>query len=41
MKYSIDVPVNLSVTRMIHEIEMKKRAISLINFDDPVFDRFN
>ncbi len=41
MKYSVDVPVNLTVTNMIHEIEMKKRSVSVSNFNDPVFCRFN
>jgi hypothetical protein len=41
IKYSLEVPVNLIVTNMFYEIEMKKKAISLINFNDPVFDRFN
>jgi 2-dehydropantoate 2-reductase len=41
IKYDIDVPVNSSVTKMIHEIELKKRAITVENFKDPAFDRFN
>jgi hypothetical protein len=41
MKYCIDVPVNSAVTNMIHEIEMNKRAITVDNFNDQVFDIFN
>jgi 2-dehydropantoate 2-reductase len=41
MKYCIDVPVNSAVTNMIHEIEMNKRAITVNNFNDKVFDIFN
>jgi hypothetical protein len=40
MKYSIDVPVNSCVTNMIHEIEMNRKAITVDNFNDPIFDRF-
>jgi 2-dehydropantoate 2-reductase len=36
----ISVPVNAVVLNMIHQIEQKKRAISVTNFDDPFFDRF-
>jgi ketopantoate reductase len=41
MKYCIDVPVNSAVTNMIHEIEMNRRAITVKNFNDQVFDRVN
>jgi 2-dehydropantoate 2-reductase len=41
MKYNINVPVNSAVTDMIHEIEMKKRAITVDNFNDPAFARFS
>ena len=40
-KYRLDVPVNGAVVEMIHEIELKKREISVVNFNDPVFNRFN
>lgn len=33
----VRVPVNTAVTRMIHEIEQKKREITPENFNDPVF----
>jgi 2-dehydropantoate 2-reductase len=41
IKYCIDVPVNSAVTNMIHEIEMNRRAITVDNFNDKVFDIFN
>lgn len=37
----IKVPVNEAVVNIIHEIEAKKRFISVDNFNDPVFNRFN
>jgi 2-dehydropantoate 2-reductase len=37
----IDVPVNIAIVKMIHEIESGTRKISLTNFNDPLFDRFN
>ncbi|HNR41394.1 MAG TPA: ketopantoate reductase family protein [Bacteroidales bacterium] len=40
-KYNIEVPVNKAVVRLIHEIEAKKREISVNNFSDPAFERFN
>jgi 2-dehydropantoate 2-reductase len=40
MKYNIDVPVNSAVTLMIHEIEIKKRTVTVENFNDQVFARF-
>ena len=39
-KYSVSVPVNTVIVNMIHQIENKKRNISLSNFDEPFFDRF-
>jgi 2-dehydropantoate 2-reductase len=41
LHYGVPVPVNSEIMRMIHEIESKKRNISLNNFNDPSFDRFN
>jgi 2-dehydropantoate 2-reductase len=41
LQYGVDVPVNSAVVKMIHEIELKNREISVNNFNDPVFDRFN
>ena len=35
------VPVNTAIVNMIHEIENGTRKISEINFNDPIFDRFN
>ena len=37
----VPVPVNKTIVNMIHEIEQKKREISVSNFNDPLFDRFN
>jgi len=37
----VPVPVNRAIVNMIHQIEQKKRKISVDNFDDPLFDRFN
>jgi 2-dehydropantoate 2-reductase len=41
LQYGVNVPVNSAVTKMIHEIEQKKRVISPENFNDPVFERFS
>ncbi|MCJ7447832.1 MAG: 2-dehydropantoate 2-reductase [Bacteroidales bacterium] len=41
LHYGVPVPVNSEIMKMIHEIELKKRDISVSNFDDPSFDRFN
>ena len=40
-KTGVPTPMNQMIVTMIHEIELKKRPITLKNFDDPVFDRFN
>jgi hypothetical protein len=40
-QYGADVPVNSAVVNMIHEIELKKRGISIQNFNDPVFNKFD
>jgi len=37
----ISVPVNTVIVNMIHQIEETKRKISVANFDDYFFDRFN
>jgi len=37
----IDVQVNSAIVKIIHEIETGKRKVSLNNFNDPLFDRFN
>jgi 2-dehydropantoate 2-reductase len=39
-KVGISVPVNTFIVNMIHQIEQKKRGISVTNFDDAFFDRF-
>ncbi|MGD0582063.1 MAG: ketopantoate reductase family protein [Bacteroidales bacterium] len=39
--HGVDTPVNTAIVKIIHEIEAGKRKISLTNFNDPVFDRFN
>ncbi len=39
--YGVSVPVNTVIVNMIHQIELKKRDITISNFDDPFFDRFN
>lgn len=41
LQYGVNVPVNSAVVNMIHEIELKKREISINNFNDPVFDKFD
>jgi 2-dehydropantoate 2-reductase len=40
-KMGIPVPVNSFVVNMIHDIEQKKREITVMNFNEPFFDRFN
>ena len=37
----VSVPVNTVIVNMIHQIELKKRDITISNFDDSFFDRFN
>jgi len=37
----IAVPANTAVVNIIHEIEQKKRKISIENFSDTIFDKFN
>jgi 2-dehydropantoate 2-reductase len=37
----VSVPVNTTIVNIIHQIETKKKVISLTNFNDPFFDRFN
>jgi 2-dehydropantoate 2-reductase len=39
-KLGVPVPVNAVIVNMIHQIEQKKRKISISNFDDQFFDRF-
>jgi len=39
--YSVPVPVNSTIVRMVHEIEQNRRKISPVNFNDPLFDRFS
>jgi 2-dehydropantoate 2-reductase len=41
LQYGVNLPVNSAVVNMIHEIELKRRGISIKNFDDPVFDKFD
>jgi ketopantoate reductase len=42
-KNGMDVPfsVNDVIVNLIHQIENKKREITISNFNDPFFDRFN
>ena len=40
-KLGISTPVNSFIVNMIHEIELKQREISVSNFDDPFFVRYN
>lgn len=40
-KFGVSVPVNTVIVNMIHQIELKKRNITILNFEDPFFDRFN
>jgi 2-dehydropantoate 2-reductase len=40
-RHGVPVPVNTEIVRIIHEIEDRKRKISLDNFNNPVFERFN
>jgi 2-dehydropantoate 2-reductase len=37
----VSMPVNVFLVNMIHQIEKKEREITVANFDDPFFDRFN
>jgi len=39
--FGIPVPVNAALVEMIHEIELGRRKISVQNFNDPIFDRYN
>jgi 2-dehydropantoate 2-reductase len=38
---NVSVPVNTVIVNMIHQIELKQRDITITNFDDSFFDRFN
>ncbi len=40
-KYGVPVPVNTVIVNMIHQIELGERNITILNFEDPFFDRFN
>jgi len=40
-QYGVNVPVNSTIVDMIHEIELKRRGISVDNFNDPAFLRFS
>ena len=40
-QYGVNVPVNARIVDIIHEIELKRRRISVDNFSDPVFSRFS
>jgi 2-dehydropantoate 2-reductase len=40
MLCGISVPVNTVIVNIVHQIEQKKRDITLSNFEDPFFDRF-
>ncbi len=37
----VQVPVNNVIANMIHQIERKERDITISNFNDPFFDRFD
>jgi 2-dehydropantoate 2-reductase len=39
--HDVPVPVNTEIVKIIHEIEEGRRKISLDNFNNPVFERFN
>lgn len=39
--YNVSVPVNVTIVKMIHEIEEGTRKVSEQNFEDLFFDRFN
>ena len=39
--WGVSTPVNVFIVNMIHQIEKKEREITVANFDDPFFDRFN
>ena len=39
-RFGVSVPVNTLIVNMIHEIEQKKRNISVHNFDEPDFDKY-
>ena len=39
--YGVPVPVNIAVVNMIHQIEKKERNVTVENFNDPDFNRFN
>jgi 2-dehydropantoate 2-reductase len=40
LKFGVSVPVNDIIVKMIHEIEIGEREISISNFEDPFFSRF-
>ncbi len=40
VRLGVSTPVNDTIITMIHQIEQKKREITVSNFDDPFFDRF-
>lgn len=40
-KFGVPVPVNTIIVNMIHQIELRERNITILNFKDPFFDRFN
>ena len=40
-RLNVSVPANKVIVNMIHEIELKKREITINNFDDPFFERFS
>jgi|GEM_PF-3172450 len=40
-KFGVPVPVNTIIVNMIHQIELRERNITILNFEDPFFDRFN
>jgi 2-dehydropantoate 2-reductase len=39
--WGVSMPVNVFIVNMIHQIEKKERKITVANFDDPFFDRFD
>ncbi len=40
-KFGVPVPVNTIIVNMIYQIELRERNITILNFEDPFFDRFN
>jgi 2-dehydropantoate 2-reductase len=39
--YNVDVQVNIAIVDMIHQIEKKERKVTVKNFNDHIFNRFD